>query len=350
MTNLVTQKKNTDSTSLSVVTMSSNSPWLQRLEDPEQRKEIIEVIKQTVAKNATDVQLFMFLEIAKASGLNPFLKEIWWIPANGGQPMIAEDGWQKICNSDPMYDGYESEFEYADGDKEKRNPLRCTVKIYRKDRSRPSVGVASWAEYGKETRESAAWKYKHVMLENRAFCLSARRAFPVSGGLYTEEELQQAGVVGTPMPQNQTGFYGTSPEPPTPVAKEEPEEADVVDTSPQNTDPPAPQEEPTEDDGAYKKLGGDMREILTNMGYMQKPMQNQIIRAVCHNSKKVVDMKDGLASITKVSGLRKEMVRQKKTEDVFVSEMNAINGKNHPDFFNILTHPEDIDAYTELFE
>ncbi len=44
---------------------------------------LLDTIKETVCKGATDAQFRMFIEVCKGSGLNPFLKEIWL--RNGGR-------------------------------------------------------------------------------------------------------------------------------------------------------------------------------------------------------------------------------------------------------------------------
>lgn len=40
-------------------------------------KQEIEVIKKSVAKDTTDIELKYFLNVCKSTGLNPFMKEIW---------------------------------------------------------------------------------------------------------------------------------------------------------------------------------------------------------------------------------------------------------------------------------
>ena len=41
--------------------------------------EMVETLQNTVAKNSTKSELIMFLSIANKYGLDPFLKEIWFI-------------------------------------------------------------------------------------------------------------------------------------------------------------------------------------------------------------------------------------------------------------------------------
>lgn len=65
-------------------------------------RKMIETIKNTVAKNATDEELDMFLSLASTYGLDPFSKEIWFIKYKGKDPQIftSRDGFVKIAKRD----------------------------------------------------------------------------------------------------------------------------------------------------------------------------------------------------------------------------------------------------------
>lgn len=66
--------------------------------------EMIETIKATVAKGATDEELMMFLSIANQKGLNPLLKEIWFVKMNGESViMTSRDGLKKLAERQPNY-------------------------------------------------------------------------------------------------------------------------------------------------------------------------------------------------------------------------------------------------------
>lgn len=68
-------------------------------------KDMIQTIKQTVCKGATDSELKLFLNIASSSGLNPFRKEIWFVKVRTGDNMImtSRDGYLKIAQKDPNF-------------------------------------------------------------------------------------------------------------------------------------------------------------------------------------------------------------------------------------------------------
>ena len=88
---------------------------IERLESKNAKK--IALIRGTVAQNATDTELQLFLEFAKSTGLNPFKKEIWFIKAGGRlQMMTGINGFFAIANGDPNFDGFESGLIDPNGD------------------------------------------------------------------------------------------------------------------------------------------------------------------------------------------------------------------------------------------
>ena len=83
-------------------------------------------LKQTCFKSGTqvtDAQMTALLVVASQYGLNPFTKEIFAFPDKGGiVPVVGVDGWARIINSHPQYDGVDFE---QDADS-------CTCIIHRK--------------------------------------------------------------------------------------------------------------------------------------------------------------------------------------------------------------------------
>jgi phage recombination protein Bet len=148
--------------------------------------EMLVALRNTVAPGLTDAEFALFAEMCRATGLNPATKEIWAIKAGGRlQLMTGINGFLKIANSHPQYDGMEVTFEW-DG----KQLISSTVKVYRKDRRFPSVATAYMAEYAKPT---PIWKQMPtVMLSKCAKSLAIREAFINElGGLYTAEEMPQ---------------------------------------------------------------------------------------------------------------------------------------------------------------
>lgn len=146
--------------------------------------QMLEALRKTIAPDLNDGEFNLFAETCKATRLNPVTKEVWAIKAGGRlQIMTGINGFLKIANSHPAFDGIEVEFE-RDG----KMLVSATAKVHRKDRKFPSVGVAYMSEYGKP---SPIWKQMpSVMLRKCALSLAIREAFIQElGGLYTVEEM-----------------------------------------------------------------------------------------------------------------------------------------------------------------
>ena len=72
--------------------------------------EQVETIKKTVAVGANDSELMMFLSLAAKYKLDPFAKEIWCVQMSGRMTIItARDGYLKIANCNPQFDGFKSD-------------------------------------------------------------------------------------------------------------------------------------------------------------------------------------------------------------------------------------------------
>jgi len=163
----------------------------------------VQLIKDTVAQNATDDELSIFLHLAQTYGLDPFAKEIWFIKYNKGQaPSIftSRDGYLKIANAHPAFDGIVSDVvrqgdrfqvkpgsvEHAYG--EKRGPITgAYALVFRKDRQYPVYVFAPFDEYN--AGSNPTWKkYPSAMILKVAEAMALKRAFSISG-LVTREEL-----------------------------------------------------------------------------------------------------------------------------------------------------------------
>lgn len=145
----------------------------------------LKALRNTIAPGLTDAEFELFCETCKATGLNPITKEIWAIKAGGRlQIMSGFNGFLKIANSHPQYDGMEVDITV---DKENK-PLVAQARVYRKDRKFPSVGVALMSEFRGNT---PIWqKMPSVMLSKVAKSHAIREAFSIElAGLYTPEEM-----------------------------------------------------------------------------------------------------------------------------------------------------------------
>ena len=148
---------------------------------------LMETLKATAFRTKADgpqigdAQMTALLIIANQYGLNPWTKEIYAFPDknNGIVPVVGVDGWSRIINSHPQFDGMEFEQD-EDG---------CTCIIYRKDRSH-AVKVR---EYMVECfREGVGpWKsHPWRMLRHKAMIQCARLAFGFVG-IFEQDEAER---------------------------------------------------------------------------------------------------------------------------------------------------------------
>lgn len=134
-------------------------------------------VRATVCKgNVSREEFAAFLLVAKEHRLNPLTKEIYAFPAKGGgiQPIVSIDGWSRIINEHPAFDGMEFVDEKEDGDL-----YAITCRMFRKDRSHP----ISATEYMSECKRATdVWKtWPRRMLRHKAMIQAARYAFGFSG-------------------------------------------------------------------------------------------------------------------------------------------------------------------------
>lgn len=149
--------------------------------------DIFNTLKATAFKgNVSNEQFTALMIVANQYGLNPFTKEIYAFPDknNGIVPVVGVDGWARIMNDHPQFDGLEYEQD-DDG---------CTCVIYRKDRNRPVKVTEYMAEC---RRDTAPWKsHPRRMLRHKATIQAARLAFGFVG-IYDEDEAER--IVSAPI-------------------------------------------------------------------------------------------------------------------------------------------------------
>jgi phage recombination protein Bet len=142
---------------------------------------LIETLKATAFKGqVSDAQMTALMVVANQYGLNPWTKEIYAFPDknNGIVPVVGVDGWSRIINDHPQFDG----IEFDQGDES------CTCIIYRKDRSRPTRVTEYRSECGRGT---GPWQsHPKRMLRHKAMIQCARLAFGY-GGIYDQDEAER---------------------------------------------------------------------------------------------------------------------------------------------------------------
>ncbi|MET3508437.1 phage recombination protein Bet [Halalkalibacter oceani] len=190
--------------------------------------EKIKVIKNTVAKGATDDELEMFLHLAERYQLDPFAKEIWFVKRpkkekdskgnwdykrlpngeidyEGVDPVImtSRDGYVKVAQSDAEFEGLNS-FEVRANDTFHFNPMTGDIKheigskrgsitgawaICKRKGREPAIAVVDFDEYKKAAGKNPVWdSYPSAMIRKVAEVIVLKRQFNISG-LVTQEEM-----------------------------------------------------------------------------------------------------------------------------------------------------------------
>ena len=165
--------------------------------------EKVELIKDTIARGASDDELMLFLHLAQRSGLDPFSRQIYLIErranVNGEwkttrQPQTGIDGLRLIADRTDRYaPGRQPSYTYdAAG-----GLLTATayVKKFVRGEWHEIAATAHYDEYvqrKKDGQPNQMWAEKpHIMLAKCAEALALRRAFPAEmSGLYTADEIR----------------------------------------------------------------------------------------------------------------------------------------------------------------
>lgn len=145
------------------------------------QSKMLECLKSTAFRGGcSNEQLMALCIVAEQYGLNPWTKEIHAFPdkQNGIVPFVGVDGWVRIINSHPQFDG----IDFA------QDEDKCTCTIYRKDRGHPTIAT----EYMSECRRNTGpWgSHPKRMLRHKALIQAARLAFGFVG-IYDQDEAER---------------------------------------------------------------------------------------------------------------------------------------------------------------
>jgi phage recombination protein Bet len=182
--------------------------------------------KQKDGGSPTNEQMMTLLIVAEQYNLNPFTREIYAFPdkQNGIIPVVGVDGWSRIINDHPQYDGIE--FVYSDKmvkmDGAKVDcPEWIDAVIYRKDRSRPikirefldEVYRAPFKGNGRNGSYlvDGPWQtHTKRQLRHKAIIQCSRIAFGF-GGIYDQDEAERIKDMGdVVLAQPQAKIEGSS--------------------------------------------------------------------------------------------------------------------------------------------
>jgi len=142
----------------------------------------VQLIRDMCARNCTDNEFLLLMQLAKTYQLDPFAKQIWAVKygENPAAIFCGRDGFLAIAHRSGKFDGMES------GTRKDGDDLIGWCKVYRKDMSRPFEVEVSLSEY---STGKNLWQTKpKTMIVKVAESHALRRAFGISG-LYAPEEI-----------------------------------------------------------------------------------------------------------------------------------------------------------------
>jgi len=195
------------------VVPAPEKPWL--LTDTE-----VTLIKNNVAKGATDQELSFLLTVSRRYKLDPFKKQIWFIKrwdknaenpgggkgANVWTPQVSIDGLMFAAARDHKNDfGSVSLPEFGpmillEGRGKLKAPEWARVKVWKKGATIPTEAEAWWSEYAPYDLDKAPFwtRMPRRMLGKCATALAIRQAYPDLGGIYIPEECERMNEGTTP--------------------------------------------------------------------------------------------------------------------------------------------------------
>jgi len=152
------------------------------------------------SKQATDAEVFLFMQLCKFKKLNPFLNEAYLVKFGAdAQLIVGKEAFMKRAENNVNYEGFEAgiiverngEIIELEGSFKLKNDILlggwCDVN--RSDRIKPFKAKVTLTEYDKK---QSTWKtLTSTMIRKTAIVQALREAFPQElGGMYTKEDNQ----------------------------------------------------------------------------------------------------------------------------------------------------------------
>ena len=143
----------------------------------------IQLVRDMCARDCTDNEFLLLMQLAKTYQLDPFAKQIWAVKYGNNPAAIfaGRDGFLAIAHRSGKFDGMESGTR-----QDESGDLIGWCKVYRKDMAHPFEVAVPLAEY---STGKNLWQSKpKTMIIKVAESHALRRAFGISG-LYSPEEI-----------------------------------------------------------------------------------------------------------------------------------------------------------------
>jgi phage recombination protein Bet len=152
----------------------------------------LDLIRRTIAKDATPDELKLYLFDCHRQGVHPLDKLIHFTKRSGKYTPITSIDFMRIRAADTgeMAGSDDPRFEDAGGP-----GFAATVTVYRLTNGQRFAyqATARWSEYKPEANDFMWRKMPHTMLGKCAEALALRKGFPRQlAGLYAKEEMDQA--------------------------------------------------------------------------------------------------------------------------------------------------------------
>ena len=225
-----------------------------------------ELMRRTLAPNASEDDFGIFAQQVERTGLDPFARQIYavgrWDSKKRKEVLAVQvsiDGFRLVAERTGKYAGQQGPFWCGDDGKwtdvwlKDEPPAAARVAALRNDFAEPCWGVARFSSYAQKTKEgnlTRFWKaMPDLMIAKVAEALALRRAFPQElSGLYTSDEMDQAEPVQKETSPFQLAIVTESSPPPADSAPKEkpPFTVTVTDLGEVISDPPRPDEDSEE--------------------------------------------------------------------------------------------------------
>lgn len=168
----------------------------------------LQEIKSLYAPKATDLEFRAFVEMGKATGLNPFLREIWLVKYEQSSPaqiFIGRDGYRKLLSRSHGYEGHIVDAVYSNDEfhvdllnahvkhvpnlRDRGKLLGAYCIAYMKGLRIPAYTFVDVTEY--DLKRSLWNTHKATMIKKVAECQTTRMAVQLCSGTYSPDEMPE---------------------------------------------------------------------------------------------------------------------------------------------------------------